>query len=322
MNLHCSVLALFVLTPLAIAQSPQFVYRTLDQLTIDRRHNTEAICVDSVGGAPVTHTDSLVVNPAARIGQGALTTAGGKVNPNWVEFASPTVAVTHQAPADACDQGIMNADANRNGAARIKATATNILMTTVDESVDTVEVVGLGCGGGSPLGLLVEGQSKTRSTNTVTSTTPFGLRDAACLRIDSLFTFLSASVFGPASAFTSKAQSRIEIFQDVNRSGAFEAGIDVSVYFQQGQQLVIDQNDPASPRQDLVGSTEVILQPGRYIAIYTFDHDFSVSTVGNFSLMRGWNVDAGDDARGSVSLSLRPIPVVQPQPQAGGVIGQ
>lgn len=315
--------ALLTLAASAAAQAPAFLYRSVDSLKVDRTYRTRAVCTDSVGGMPMETADEISQVPAAVLATVPLTAQGATASASWVQLDRPTVNIVHASQPTDCDQGSMSADANRHGAARIKASTFRIQMTTVEESVDEVEVVGLGCAADSPLTPLVPGTAKTQSTNTVNSTTPFGLRAPATLQVDSLFTYYSSSCFGPASELRGRVHARLEVFRDVNASGTFEAGIDVSVLQVAGTPLSVNMEGPHAPQTDLRGPEQVNLGAGRYLAILTFDHDFSVTTTGNFMITRQWTVSAGDDARASASLSLLPLPVAQPAPQVagGGVLG-
>lgn len=312
--------AVLALATSAVAQAPAFLYRSVDSLKIDRTYRTRAVCTDSVGGQPVETVDEIFQVPAAVLATVPLTGQGGTASASWVQLDRPTVNIMHASQPTDCDQGTMRADANRHGTARIKASALRIQMTTVEESVDEVEVLGLGCAADGPLTPLVSGTAKTQSTNTVNSTTPFGLRAPATLQVDSLFTYYNSSCFGPASGLAGRVHARLEVFRDVNANGVFEAGIDVSVLQVAGTPLSVGMQGPHAPQTDLRGPVQVNLGAGRYLAILTFDHDFSVTTAGNFMITRPWTVSAGDDARASASLSLVALPVVAPAPAPTGTV--
>jgi hypothetical protein len=287
------------------AQSPTFFYRASDLLTVHRRYLEQAICTDTVNGAQRVHTQTRQANPDVLIASKPLTLNGATLSKDWSGWG-PRLDCTHASDPGACDQGAMHSYIYCSGSARISAGPLKIVMTTVEDSDDEVEVIGNGaCAGGGPIAPLVAGAAKTRSARTATSKTPFEVRVSCRLSMDSLFTRVRAWKFGPASELRSKVQSRIEVFRDVNANGTFEPNIDLSVLQKQGTQLQVTLGDPVMAKSETTPPMVVDLPPGPYIAILTFDHDFSVATQGNFAVTDIWSVQAYDNVAGSVVLTLR-----------------
>jgi hypothetical protein len=316
-----SVLSLFaaaLIADLAPAQigtgatppAPTFAYRASDKLTVHRTHDTRAQCWDWVSVAWVLHEDKRFMIPKQLVKIMGMTPLGGLLRYNYQELDRPTVSATHDRWPWECHAGTMSADAKRYGAARIDAKPTSIVMTTVESADDEVEVVGQGlCGGGGGIFPAVNGKARTWSSNTVESTTPFGLRECAVLRMDRLFSSVAAYKSGSAAVMSAEVYAQIEVFRDVNSNGTLDAG-DVSAWSYQGQELGVQLGDPVMTKTSTEGPVTVALNPGRYLAVFTFHHLFEVETIGDFANTGVWEVSAGDSAAGSVRLSL--LPCAQP----------
>jgi len=312
-----SVLSLFaaaLIADLAPAQigtgatppAPTFAYRASDKLTVHRTHDTRAQCWDWVSVAWVLHEDKLSKIPKQLVKIMGMTNLGGLLGYNYQEIDRPTVSANHDRQPGDCHAGTMSADANRYGAARIDAKPTSIVMTTVESADDEVEVVGQGlCGGGGGPNPVVNGKARTWSLNTVESTTPFGLREDAWLRMDRLFSSVGAYNSGSAAVMSAAVYAQIEVFRDVNSNGVWDAG-DFSAWSYQGQVLGVQLGDPVMTKTSTEGPVTVPLGPGRYLAVFTFHHQFELETIGDFANHLVQKASAGDSAAGSVRLSLLP----------------